>query len=507
MNKNNKSRSNRGNSAAYMARKNAALARKQVRDQLVAGMMDAVKTKNGSMPDMHHKIADRSRMGMSMGKILRYEAGRLIREKIQEEATKVYQEKLETLVKQRLFSPGATSGATDQEDSSKLNPAVLRETIHPPVMRNLIGNKTYYTRINLHHGTKSTMLRAAEKNYPSSSVFQYKTPSTNCADMIYGVHGINQKGYWRPYTYDNGSDIAAETYNDVNRFMCNLNDLYRIMQKCLGQNHIATANAFTDNEDLLWAFESTTNKALFRNGSELTPVTITAYLLKCKKGLNGLYPWDCVTKGDFPTGYISNETVSALADRTGTLPNTTAIATDVAARLGFTPQLSQYFTQHWDVVDVFKSPMLDPGDQWDLTVNEHFSKMKSYQMAHQQIGLDIATNRPIFVRGDYELLIQWQGAPGFCENILNTSSGMKRISTASNPSMITCTQSRSVQTRFENSIKGSLSGNSSYFTSNVVREVDTGPRVSPYFGDGTDYEWRTTAMTNTEDTTAKADGI
>lgn len=470
------------------------------------------KRRTGSMPDIHDKIATRIDARKTLKQMSRFEAGRALRMARQVLASPetLVTHAAWTAVKSKLLT-GLTETPGTVVNSAGFAPAHLEESVHPPTRRNLVDNLTYHTKIELHEGEQSRIIKSAKERYPSSSHTIWKTGSLYCADMIFACHGINQSGFWQPYTPATGATVAPTTYDQVNRFMIYGKDIYKLIQNSFATStQLTAANNMKDNEDLLWAVDSATNKALFRNASELTPGVITVYLCQFKTGLNTKYLYESACLSDeWPTGYIpfgSSALTKTLKD--SATPGTTGqteIHTDQTARLGFTPQMSSYFSARVDVVDVFKSPILNPGDQWDLTVKQHFSRPISYQMLNLLYGDTPNYNNLAYKSGDYELLVQFQGAPGFANNEKSTSTEFKRIATNSNPMMITCTQSRTIQYNFHSAEGSTMSAQDNY-TANTLREVDVSPRVSSYFGDG-QFDYRAVGMTETTSKVANVSGI
>ena len=235
--------------------------------------------------------------------------------------------------------------------------------------------------------------------------------------MIFQCHGINQSGFWQPYNYADGTTAAPDTYSQVNRFMMNGKDVYKEVQASLPATVLAAANSMKDNEDLLFAVESSTNKFLLRNASELTPCVITAYLVQCKSYVSDKFCYELMAlNDDWPAGYIPfatdpQESHIQDSETSGTTAET-HISTDNTARLGFTPQMSTNFGTYFDVVDVFKSPVLNPGDQWDFTAKQYFNRPMSYQILNRKYGDSPDYARTAYQPGDYEILLQFQGTPG-----------------------------------------------------------------------------------------------
>jgi hypothetical protein len=470
------------------------------------------KRRTGSMPDIHDKLAQRIDVGKTLRQASRFEAGRATRmaQQVLAKPETLIAHALWIAVKSKLLTglmeyPGTGGG------SIGFAPAHLEESVHPPTRRNLVDNLTYHTKIELHEGEQSRIIRAAKERYPSSSHTIWKTGSLYCADMVFACHGINQSGFWQPYTAATGGTYAPTTYDQVNRFMINGKDVYKLIQQSFATStQLTLANSMKDNEDLLWAIDSTTNKTLFRNASELTPGVVTVYLCQFKNALANKYLYECACESDdWPAGYIpygSSGYTKALQDSaTPGATGSTEIHTDQTARLGFTPQMSTFFNTFTDVVDVFKSPVLNPGDQWDLTIKQHFRRPMSYQLLNGLYGDSPNYNVVNYKNGDYELLVQFQGAPGFANNEKSTSTDFKRVATNSNPMMLTCTQSRSIQYNFQSS-EGATMNDLDNFTANTVREVDVSPRVSNYFGDA-QYNYRAVGMTETESKVANESGI
>lgn len=460
--------------------------------------------RRGSQNHVHNILSEKSKAGLGFGSIVKYEVGEAIRSAIVNEVVPAAKEHLWTLAKERLTNNTGTSGASETGSQTSLNPGVVQEFIHPPISRNLIDNKTYFSKVELHHGTKNRLLRQAMKRYPSSSQTLWQSTKEECADMIFQCHGINQTGFWAPYTLDSGVDYAPNTYDNVNRFMVNANDLYKMMSVNLSTDTYTAAQNLASNADLLWAWESTTSTNTFRNASELTPTIITCYVIKAKRTMVGEYPYSDLSEDEYTDDYMTTPTLHSINDQ----DSSTRIYTDTAAWVGYTPQMSRNFKSKWDVVDVIKSPVLNPGDQWRLEAKEYFSKPKSWQTMKANIGAT-PSDINIYIPGDYELLIQFTGAPGFAENELSGVVGYTRVSTYSNPNMITCTQKRSHQTRFQAySYPQTLQDGDQYLAA-VERTLFDGldVRISPYFGDSSSYNWRAVGMTNTTAKVANADGI
>lgn len=471
------------------------------------------KRRTGSGPDIHDKISTRIQFGKtlrSMAKTVLTAAARKAIHQIQKPETMLVPA-LWKVAKSKLITGLAPAAGTSDKVGVGFRPSSLTERIHPPTQRNLVDNKTYHTKIDLHEGEPSRIITSAKERYPSSSEFVWKTGAAYCADMIFQCHGINQTGFWQPYSPAAGPTVAPSTYNNVNKMMVTSKDIYQFLQGTFSSSaQFTAANAMQDNEDLLYAIEGTTNKMLIRNASELTPCIITVYLLQSKALLSTRYPWECAgLVSDFPSSYIPYASaapeVSLRDQSTPTSIGQTTIRTDNTARLGFTPQMSPYFNQKFEVVDVFKSPTLSPGDQWDVTTKQHFARPTSYHDLRTLFGATPDFESALYCPGDYEMLIQFQGAPGFANNENLSDSYDKRIATGSNPCMISMTQSRSIQYRFQSSVGGEINASDNY-TANVVKEIDIAPRISTYLGDA-NYNYRAVAMTNTESKVANAAGI
>lgn len=466
--------------------------------------------RKGSQPDIHKKLVDRivenktlrsvGRQGVtSLAQHLRGPGAAAVMELLPAAWT-VVNSRLSTGASER---PGAPKGG-----DTGFKPSSMVESVHPPVQRNLVDNKTYYTKFEVHEGEPSRMLLAAKKNFPSSSKMIWETGSEYVSDMIFQCHGINQTGFWQPFVKNtNGVANAPTTYNQVNKMTVTSRDVYLFLRNCLSIAQLTAANAMKDTEDLLFNVEGTTNKMVVRNASELTPCICTAYILTNKMVGSGKYPWEYASSySDFPTGYISSPVsrdIKAYDGATGTAATT--ILADQAARLGFTPQMSPLFNNTWAVHDVVKSPVLNPGDQWNFTFKQHYASPTSYHKLKNLYGSSPSQTDGVYCPGDYEILLQFQGAPGFAINQLHTDAGPIRVSTNSNPCMITCTQSRSIQYRFADSINSTVRTDDS-FVSDVMRVIDTSPRISPYHGE-TNYEYRAVAMTETESKVANKLGI
>ena len=509
MNKRNSKKS--GNKSAF--RSNSAInkgisnkARARARQML--SNLDEIQRRRGSMPDMHKQLVEKIRDEKSLRAVGRMalSSGAMALAGHSADALTALSPHLWEVVASKLVT-NLDKPFSSAPSSPGFKPTSVEELVHPPVQRNLVENKTYYSKLEVREGEPSRMMRAAKKMYPSSSHDFWSTGSDYCSDMIYQCHGINQTGFWMPYTKAGGESNAPTVYNQVNKFTITSKDLYKFIQNSLTSTELTAANSMKENEDLLFNVESLTSKMVVRNASELTPCVCTAYLLNTKTlSAEGAYPVKVSTgETDFPSGYITDRTTRDLhsyVNSTGT--DKTTISMDVAARLGFTPQMSPRFNDIWNVVDVIKSPVLNPGDQWNFTFKHYLAHSTSYQRLNEMYGDSPNFNLGQYATGDYEILLQYQGAPGFANNV-HTAAHNVRFSTNSNPCMIACTQSRTIQYRFADSI-GSTIRESDRFVSDVVRELDTSPRVSPYFGSG-NYQFRAVAMTQTESRTANKEGI
>lgn len=480
------------------------------RTQKAIETLENAKRRKGSMPDTHKTLVDRiaeekplrviGRMALDAGaRAVVGHSADILTQLIPAGYTLV-SSKLVTDIEKPLAAKPPGGG---------FRPTSVQEYVHPPVQRNLVDNKTYYTKVEVREGEPSRMMKAAKKMYPSSNHDFWTTGSTYCADMIYQCHGINQTGFWRPYGGSSqGTTHAPTTWNQVNKFTITSKDMYKFIQQSLTTQEKTDADAMKSNEDLMFNIESATSKMVVRNASELTPCICTAYLLNCNTlNAESVYPVGlALDSSEFPSGYISTTTSKALnAYQNSTGVDTTQVTVENCARLGFTPQMSRKFNDGWDVVDVIKSPVMNPGDQWNFTFKQHFAHSTTYQKLNFLFGNSPDYNTGQYCAGDYEIVLQFQGAAGFANNVSSGAVGGIRFSTNSNPCMISCTQSRTIQYRFADSL-GSTVRDSDRFVSDVVRELDTSPRVSGYFGGG-NYEFRAVAMTQTESKEANAQGI
>jgi len=467
-------------------------------------------TRKGSMPDIHRSLVGRiaedktlraaGRMAVNAGAAALSAHGASVMAAVLPAAYKLVSSKLVTNIEE---PPGSKSPGVG------FRPTSIQQSVHPPVQRNLVDNMTYYTRLEVREGETSRMIKAAKKMYPSSNHDYWSTGSAYCCDMLYACHGINQTGFWQPYTGTKGIAYAEPVFNQCNKMTITGKDIYRFLQQSLNTSDLVYANNMDSNEDLLFNIESATSKFVARNASELTPCICTAYLIQAQNKItSNKYPVQLATRDtDFPDGYILNPTVQDIYAYDGaTAPDFTQFFVENSARLGYTLQMSNQFNTLFNVIDVIKSPVLNPGDQWNFTFKQHYAHPTGYNELRYLLGPTPDFNDGNYLAGDYEIVLQFQGAAGFVNNVNSSvSTGSIRFSTNSNPCMIAVTQSRTIQYRFPDSL-GSSVRDISRFVSDVVREIDTTPRVSPYFGEG-NYQFRATAMTQTESREANADGI
>lgn len=417
---------------------------------------------------------------------------------------------------------------------------LIKEDTHPPTLRNLSDNKTYYTRLNLHEGRRSKKRRVASKIHPTSNEPTFETTKLEACDMIVQTHGINQTGFYCPYDISDVYDVAPKTSKNVMKFLQGQQEVWSTARNAVSATTQGQLDALQGNVDAFFSFDSVIDTSTFRNRSEYTPGQVKVYLLQARVD-TGLPPWLGVhndwESGNIPIDYLTPRKGLSLSDSNTdyddagtttpfpTAPNSTKIWTDNAAVLGFTPQLSPWFREHWAVVDVYKSPVLNPGDQWQFQVKQHKARMLSWVDSLYKLGGNSTLETHVrYFTGDYELLVQFQGAPGFCVNTALDLSpdGVKgnrvnSIQTFSNPMMIGRTRKSSIVTNFPSSMSTGLTSDltEDLFDTVQAKRLNTDARKYPYFPSYSDpavptsiqYDWRATAMSDTDQKTADSSGL
>lgn len=508
--------------------------RKTARDYWIDKEARTKQLRPGSAPYTHYKLGSMIEHESSLTPIQRAEDKKLRAVLLETEPLPKVDNSLYTTVKTRISMP--VPFRTSIPSSQPFDLHHIKEEIHPPTVRQLSDNKTYYTRINIHEGRKTRKRRLSAKLHPTSNNPTFETTKTEACDMIVQTHGINQTGFYCPYDIATAFDQAPLTSKNVMKFLQGQQELWSMARSAVSSTTQSELDNLTDNVDAFFSFDSILDTSTFRNKSEFTPGVIKVYLLQCRRP-GSQPPWAFIyedyVNGQLPSGYIMDRQSLSLTDSEtsssgGTvfpLPNSTKIWTDNAAVLGFTPQMSSGFKEYWSVVDVYKSPVLNPGDQWQVTVKQHLSRMLSWRESYADMYPSPTLNQYVDYRaGDYELLIQFQGAPGFCTNTKIkmsddgvTGNRLNTIQTFSNPMMISRTRKSSIVTNFPSSIATGVSSDlcTDLFDTVQAKKLDTNARTYSYFpqyydpSDDTSiqYNWRAVAMSDTEQKTADFAGI
>lgn len=335
------------------------------------------------------------------------------------------------------------SGTTDPKES----PKAMEFSIAPPLRRDIQDGKMYYQKIHIDEGKKTKMMQAAMTMYGTKTFSLHCTGSKKVFDGQYSQSGINRKGIYAPIygmTGSGGQDFPSmehrlESAGSVPRAAIR-KFIYEHAMSPAVADYMEEANA--GNLDIGFPITGTTSIHRIRNKMEFTPVDLSIYILRCRRTVLG-GPWDTLLPDwnlvgntltttsrympvnsdtlDAGTSYQRTwifpvEQTSVSQTTENGLTETQTFSIESSVRLGVTPAWSPTFNRNWSICDVRKQ-RINPADILEFHFEQSYNKMTSLRSMIGQFGNFDGTSdgANLYLPGDYEILITYQGIPGYCE--------------------------------------------------------------------------------------------
>lgn len=320
----------------------------------------------------------------------------------------------------------------------------------------------YKTKVELSHGKPNRYMKAAHDTYGKNSRW-LQVPYSNAEDAnkqksMFAQAGANRQGWatWGGWL-DNGNQggfTSTQLYNYFGLPSAGMiaNEWARTgVSTSLLTVLNDTNNAFFRqyyNVDLLTNINSRFSTHSFYNSQEFSDVNIKVYVCqaKTKRGYQiwtDVAPFGTSTTPDFKVpkyspsantgtgpadpikatgaGFNWFDTPSAIpityTDNAGTGVSSSNVKVETSSILGLTPQQSQTFKNHWEVLDVLDNT-IGPNDTWEVHLEQKYSKSHSVRSWYEHFTtIPLGTNTAYgdilkqTVRGDIVLLTVFSGMP------------------------------------------------------------------------------------------------
>lgn len=322
----------------------------------------------------------------------------------------------------------------------------------------------YKTKVEISHGKPNRYMKAAHDQYGKNSrwllVPYHDTGQANFSNALFAQAGANRQGFatWGAFRTDSQS-LASDAYPSFKIY-----NYYGLASEGMICNEWArtgvstslltvlndTSNPFFRekyNVDLLSNINSRFSTHQFFNSQEYSDVNIKVYVCQAKEKnfapiWENIAPFGSSTSPDFKIPRDSPKArggVGALSyvktgggvnwfDSESSVPithtNTAGVTTatsnavvETSSILGLTPQQSQVFKEHWEVLDVLDNT-IGPNDTWDIHLEQKYSKSHSVRSWYSRFNrLLLGANGDYddalksTCRGDIVLLTVFSGMP------------------------------------------------------------------------------------------------
>ena len=368
----------------------------------------------------------------------------------------IYQsEAIQTLPSRIDWSPIQTSllnrlnnSPSERSTSPKANPVKMEESVAPSVYRLNENSYLYPSRVHFDDGPRNKLMRTAIDAHGIKTAKDIHTTGfLDLCDVYFSQAGINRKGWYAPWInctagrqrfYNSAQfEIAMDQTGTVNSGM-----IWNFILNYGMTEAVKTwmVNTTAGNSDLLFPITSVKSVHSIRNRMEFTPIDITIYV--CRAINNGIvgHPacymyegWDNQQGSPIPDSHYApvygepqsyvwetdEDTLQMYSPPVYVTLQSQDIVKESSTVLGITPFWSPSFRENWEVCEVLKQ-RLEPNDRWLFEIERSFSQPHSFREMSLIYGGEGSIQGTIgnitkYARGDYEILISFNGIPGTCE--------------------------------------------------------------------------------------------
>ena len=323
----------------------------------------------------------------------------------------------------------------------------------------------YKTKVEISHGKPNRYMKAAHDQYGKNSRWlqcpYVDAGQANFSNALFAQAGANRQGFatWGTFRTDSQS-LASDAYPSFQIYnyyglasegmICNEWARTGVSVPLLTILNDTSNTVFRDqyNVDLLTNINSRFSTHEFFNSQEYSDVNIKVYVCQAKEKSfapiwENIAPFGSSTSANFkipkasPRAKGSSTSSSSYVktgggvnwfdsessvpithtNNEGSMTGTTNAIVETSSILGLTPQQSQVFQEHWEVLDVLDNT-IGPNDTWDIHLEQKYSKSHSVRSWYSRfnrllLGVNGAYDNALksTSKGDIVLLTVFSGMP------------------------------------------------------------------------------------------------